>query len=84
MGQAAESSIGAVVGEEVRESIGDGEVIVGARRFAEVEEMPGAQEGFVGSQQGIVERLFPVEAGLNEPFILVEGLLFDRFARGLA
>ena len=84
LGQASEACIGAAVGEEMGEPIGDGEVVIGVRGLAEVEEMPGAQEGFVGGQQGIVERLFPVQAGLNQSIILAEGFLVDRFARGLA
>ena len=83
-GQSSEACVRSAVGKEVRQTIGDREMIGGVRRFAQIEEVAGAQEGFVGGQEGIVERLLPIEARLNQPIVLPQGILIDRFAGGLA
>ena len=66
------------------ETIGDREVIGGVCGFSQVEEMAGAQEGFVGGQQGVVERLLTVQARLDKGVVATQGLLVDRFAGGPA
>ena len=68
----------------MRQTVGDREMIGFVRRFAQVEEVARAQEGFVSGQQGVVKRLLPIEAGLDEPIVLPKGVLVDRFAGGLA
>ena len=66
------------------EAIGDREVIGGVRRFPQVEEVAGTQEGFVGGQQGVVERLLTIQTRLDEGVVATQGLLVDGFAGGPA
>ena len=66
------------------EAIGDREVIGGVRRFPQVEEVAGTQEGFVGGQQGVVERLLTIQTRLDEGVVATQGLLVDWFAGGPA
>ena len=59
-------------------------MVRGVRRFAQVEEVAGAQEGLIGGQQGFLERLLFVEARLDQSVVLAEGVLVDGLTRRLA
>ena len=81
--QLAQNGIGACIRQKMRETRGDGEMIISSLWLTQIQKVPRAEERLVTGQHGLVEGCFFIETALDEIIERLQRLFGDGFARGV-